>query len=209
MLEDLRRPVIGRDQDIGKRLVVAQQHVEARPQPLDQIGFEQQRFGLGAGDDEFKRAGRRDHPLDAGVETGGTGVGANAFADVLRLADIQHVATGIDHAVDAGLRRRELGVPQNGIAAVRERTRVVFDRAAGQTGIVQIAEATARPLLQPPRVRIGFDVFFRNTHAVWLLRLRVGRAQARWHGRIWPSSFAPCGVTRTARFAFIGAKRNV
>ena len=48
--------MIGRDQNIGKRFVVAQQHVEARPQPLDHVRFEQQRLGLGAGDDEFERA---------------------------------------------------------------------------------------------------------------------------------------------------------
>src|SRR4029079_9442231 len=39
MLEDLRRPMVAGDQNIGKRFVVAQLHVEARPQLLDQIGF--------------------------------------------------------------------------------------------------------------------------------------------------------------------------
>ena len=57
MLEDLRRPMIAGDQDVGKRLVVAQQNVEARPQPLDQVGLEQQRLGLGLGRDEFERRG--------------------------------------------------------------------------------------------------------------------------------------------------------
>src|SRR2546429_1335 len=33
MLEDLRRPVVGGDQDIRKRLVVPQQHVEAPAAP--------------------------------------------------------------------------------------------------------------------------------------------------------------------------------
>src|SRR5207302_11034870 len=40
MLEDLRRPMIPRDQNIGKRLVVAELHVEARLELLDQIGLE-------------------------------------------------------------------------------------------------------------------------------------------------------------------------
>ena len=69
MLEDAGRGVVAGDQDIGKRLVVAQQHIEARPQALDQIGFEQQRLDLGAGDDELHRRGLAHHAADAvGVE---------------------------------------------------------------------------------------------------------------------------------------------
>ena len=71
VLENLRRPVIRRDQDVGKRFVVAQQHVKARPQALDQIGFEQQRLGLGAGDDEFECSRGRDHARDAGSRPAG------------------------------------------------------------------------------------------------------------------------------------------
>ena len=92
MLEDLRRPVIRRDEDVGKRLVVAQQHVEARPQPLDQVGLEQQRLGLGRGRDEFDRRGRRDHARDARVVAGRPRIGEDALLDVLRLADVEHVA---------------------------------------------------------------------------------------------------------------------
>ena len=56
MLQDLRRPVVAGYQDIGERLVVAQLHVEARPQLLDQIGFQQQRLGLGRGRDDLDRS---------------------------------------------------------------------------------------------------------------------------------------------------------
>src|SRR5581483_2783891 len=42
MLENLCRPVIARDQNVGKRLVVAKLHIETRPQLLDEIGFKQQ-----------------------------------------------------------------------------------------------------------------------------------------------------------------------
>ena len=63
---------------IGERFVVAQRDVEARPQPLDQVGFEQQRLGLGAGNDEFERAGLSDHALDAGIEAGRPRIGADA-----------------------------------------------------------------------------------------------------------------------------------
>ena len=123
MLEDLRRPVVRGDDDVGKRLVVAQQHVEARPQPLDQVGFEQQRLGLGRGGDELHRRGRRDHPLDARVVPGRPRVGRDPLLDVLRLADVEHLAGRIEHAIDAGRRRRELGVTQQRGAAGRERRR--------------------------------------------------------------------------------------
>ena len=116
VFENLRGPMIRRDQDVRERFVVAQKYIEARPQPFDQIGFEQQRFRLGAGDDEFKRTRRRDHPFDAGVETRRARVGADPVFDVLGLAHIEDVAARIDHAIDAGLRGRELGVTQNGLA---------------------------------------------------------------------------------------------
>ena len=44
---ELRELVIGGQMDERERLVVAQQHVVARHQPLDQVAFEQQRLGLG------------------------------------------------------------------------------------------------------------------------------------------------------------------
>ena len=65
MFQDLRRPVVAGDQDIGKRFVVAQLHVEARPQLLDQIGFQQQRLGFGRGGHDLDGRGGRDHAQDA------------------------------------------------------------------------------------------------------------------------------------------------
>ena len=55
MLDELRRRVVAGDQDIGEALVVAQQHVEARLQLLDEIGFQQQRLGFGLRRDEHHR----------------------------------------------------------------------------------------------------------------------------------------------------------
>ena len=57
--------LVARDEDVGKRLVVAHQHIEARPEALDKVGFEKQRLGLGADGDELHRRGRRDHARDA------------------------------------------------------------------------------------------------------------------------------------------------
>ena len=108
VLEDLRRPMIARDQNIGKRLVVAQLHVEARAQLLDQVGLEQQRLGLGRGGDDLDRNGRRDHAQDARrLGRGHPCIGSEPFFDVLRLADIEHVAGRIQHAIDAGRGRRQ------------------------------------------------------------------------------------------------------
>ena len=108
MLEDLRRPMVAGDQDVGKRLVVAQLHVEARPQLLDQVGFQQQRLGLGRGGDDLDRHGRGDHAQDARRQRRvDAGIGGQPLADVLGLADIEHVAGGIEHAVDAGRGRRQ------------------------------------------------------------------------------------------------------
>ena len=140
MLENLRRPVIRRDHDIGKRFVVAQHHIEARPQPLDEVGLEQQRLGLGAGDDEFERARRRDHALDAGVEPGRAGIGGDALFDVLRLADIEHVAARIDHAIDARPRRRELGVMDDRGAAGGERALLLVEAKLRRFRVIRLRQ---------------------------------------------------------------------
>ena len=50
VLGELRPFGVAADDDVGERLVVAQQHVEARPEALDQVVLEQQRLGLAAGD---------------------------------------------------------------------------------------------------------------------------------------------------------------
>src|SRR5690606_16111372 len=48
MLDEGRGLVVSGDENVGERLVVAQQHIEAGPQALDQVGLEQQRLGFRA-----------------------------------------------------------------------------------------------------------------------------------------------------------------
>ena len=72
MLEHARKGMVAGDEDAGKRLVVAQQDVVARPQPLDQVGLEQQRLGLGMGGDELHR---RRYPRPCGAGAGRAGPG--------------------------------------------------------------------------------------------------------------------------------------
>jgi hypothetical protein len=49
MFLDPRKLVVLAQQDEREAFVVAQQHVVRRPKALDQLRFEQQRFGLGPG----------------------------------------------------------------------------------------------------------------------------------------------------------------
>ena len=164
------------DQDIGKRFVVAQRDIEARPQPLDQVGFEQQRLGLGAGDDEFQRAGLRDHALDAGIEAGRPRIGADALLDVLGLADIEHVAAAIDHAIDAGPRRRLFDGVDDGVAAGGERTRRLVVELDCR-GLVGFRQRLFVVLLD--EIGLRRDVFLRIAHACrhfTLFGLKPGQA---------------------------------
>ncbi len=111
MLGDLRRLVVAGDEDVGERLVVPEQHVVARPQALDQIGFEQQRLGLGARRDELHRRRRHDDALDAPGEAADARVALHPLLEAARLADVEHRALGVDHAIDAG----PVGQPLDGV----------------------------------------------------------------------------------------------
>ena len=193
MLEDLRRPVIGRDQDERKRLVVAQQHVEARAQPLDQIGFEEKRFSLGLGGDEFHRRRRRDHAHDAVVVAGRPRIGGDPLLDVLRLADVEHVALGVDHAIDAGRRRRVLDRARDRGAAGGERAgRCLCRLQLGQCLLVVLLAEFARRV----------DVFGRAVHGIRavdignrrLAKVRFTRKCA--HSATWRASrpYARCAM---------------
>ena len=120
MLQDLRRPVIRRDQDVWKGFVITEQHIKSWPQALDQIGFEQQRFGLGLCGHELQGRRRRDHAGDAAVVTSWPRVGCHPFLDVLGLANVEHVALRTDHAVYAWRGWSHFGEAQDCSAASRE-----------------------------------------------------------------------------------------
>ena len=121
--------MVAGDQDVGKRFVVAQLHVEARPQLLDEVGFQQQRLGLGRGRDELHGHRGRDHAQDARRQRRTlTRVVGQALFDVLGLADIEHVGIGAEHAIDAGRGGRE---PDRALdRLVTGRQRLFADRAA-------------------------------------------------------------------------------
>ena len=111
MLGNLRkRMILGQNQP-GIGLVVAQHDVEARLQLLDQVGFQQQRFGFGVGGDDFHRHGFRHHAAQTFRQAADLGVGMDPAFQAARLADVQRVALRIQHAIDPrvgghGLQRR-------------------------------------------------------------------------------------------------------
>jgi hypothetical protein len=113
MLDDLRRLMVAREQNIGKRLVIAQQHVEARAEALDEVGFEEQRFRFRARRHELHAGRGRDHAGDAVGVAAHTHVVGNARLEGAGLADVDDVAGGIDHAVDARPARQHLQVSGN------------------------------------------------------------------------------------------------
>src|SRR5690606_3880449 len=65
MLQRLRCFMVGADEDVRERLVVAEDDIEAWLQLLDKVGFEEQRLGFARRHHELHRAGERDHPRDA------------------------------------------------------------------------------------------------------------------------------------------------
>ncbi len=186
VFQNLRRPMVRCDQDIGKRLVVAQQHVEARPQALDQVGFQQQRFGLGCGRDELHRHRRRDHAGDAAVVTDRPGIGRHPLLDVLGFADVEHLALGVDHAVDAGRRRRMLdGTRDRRPAGGQRAGRLLVEIQFRQRGFLFVVAKLAGRI----------DVFGRAVHGEQILlfietRYSGTSLSAVRQARCWPPSTA-------------------
>ena len=115
MLHHRRCRVVARDQDIRKRLIVAHQHVEARTEALDKVGFEQKRFGFGADGDEFHRCGRQDHARDAICVTGQPDVIRYSGFELAGLADVDDVTVRIEHAINARRLRQRFQITGNNI----------------------------------------------------------------------------------------------
>jgi len=125
MFGDLRPGVAAAEQDVGIGLVVAKKDIEAGLEALYQVAFKQQGLGFGFGDDDFHRAGRRNHALNADALAAAAGIGGDPLLQALRLTDIEHRAGRIDHAVNTGCGRhalerradRDLSVGQSALVA--------------------------------------------------------------------------------------------
>ncbi len=164
--------MIAGEKNIGKRFVVAHQHIEARLHLLDVIGLEQQRLGLGRGRDEDHRGGQCDHPRDAVRMAGRAHIARDALAHAFRLADIENLAVGADHAIDAGTDRRMFPMGLDRGDAARERSgRAIhcFEAAGGDRGIDHIFGhifgcRVATSLRRDAIFRIGIDWGTRLAH---------------------------------------------
>ena len=94
--------VVAPGQDnIGVGLVVAKENVVARRQALDQVVFEQQRFGFGARRGRLDTVDLADHVRDARTRQIAPEIRGHALLEIFRLANVEHVAIFVEHAVNA------------------------------------------------------------------------------------------------------------
>lgn len=106
IFEQARSLMIAAQKDVWKALVVANQDIKAWPQPLDEIGFQQQCFSFGMCGDELHVGSFRDHAgRSVAPVTNPSGVVLYPVAQAFRLADIQDITGRIHHSVDAGFAR--------------------------------------------------------------------------------------------------------
>ena len=108
--------------DVGIRLVVPQQDVEARTFGFDEALLKQQRLGLAAGDGDLDVPRFAGEGEGLGGKTGGAKIGRHPRLEIARLAHVQRFAAVADHAVDArplgqgGEKVGEAGVGALGVA---------------------------------------------------------------------------------------------
>ena len=122
MLQQLREGMVLAQQDVGKALVVAIADIVARLQPLDQVGFQQQRFGLGlAVVTNSISAVSAIMRVRRSLCTAAARVGGDALLQALGLADIEHVARRIQHAIDAGRVGQGLEIGGDAVGALQRR----------------------------------------------------------------------------------------
>ncbi len=129
VLGELGVVVVLRDHDVREGLVVPQEHVVARHEPLDEVRLQEQRLHLGVGGDELHGLGLRHHALEADGQLAHHRVVGDPALQVARLADVEHRAVARDHAVDA----RRLGQRLQVLADYGQTT-VEVGRAPGPAG---------------------------------------------------------------------------
>jgi hypothetical protein len=173
---DLRPGVAAGDQDIRERLVVPHGDVVARPQALDQVALEQQRLDLGVGRHDHERRGLGDHAAQALRQLGDGRIAGDALLEVARLADVEHVAGPVDHAVDAGAagQQPELGAQHRDAGLERptggRRGGLFVDgcgRVVGHRGtLVPDVRAVNRGGRPVPQSRRAVPCRFRDIHRI-------------------------------------------
>ena len=97
-----RKGMVARNQDVGERLIVTQGDVVIRLETFDEIALKQECLNLAFRCNYLDRGDIGDHALQPRRQGFGIGVAGYALFQVFSLADIEHVAFGINHAIDAG-----------------------------------------------------------------------------------------------------------
>ena len=176
--ERLRRGDLA-DVDVGERLVVAQDDVERRPVPLDQVALEQQRLDVARRGHHLQIAGQRHHALQPRAQRRRLGVGGQPLLQRLGLADVEHLALVVEHPVDPG--------------PVRQGRHVALDqrRPAQPARAPRLAARAAPPRGGPHRIRLLCRAF----HETPLFASKVARRQRPVNARRPGSSASrrPCG----------------
>jgi hypothetical protein len=136
-MESQLRKLLARDADVRVALVVAEQDVVARLERLDQVVLEQQRLAFRTRHGRLDTRDLADHHRDPGLVRALLEVVRDPFPQVARLADVERVAGGVEHPVDARpmrQRRDELArVERRRVAGVAPRRRRRWRRHARET----------------------------------------------------------------------------
>ena len=119
-----RKPVAG-DHQVRIGLVVAEEDVVARRKRLDQVAFEEERLPLRARHRDLDGPDLGEHDLRARTVVALLEVRRDPFPQIARLADVEHVAGGVEHPVHAGQ------VGQAGDEGRGVKHGVAWQRAAG------------------------------------------------------------------------------
>ena len=99
-MEAQLREAFAGEAKVGVALVVAEDDVVARLVRLDEIVLEQQRFAFRAGHRRIDPRDLRHHERGARCVFGLLEVARNALPQIARLAHVERLARGIEHAVD-------------------------------------------------------------------------------------------------------------
>ncbi len=91
--------MFGAEIDKGITLVVPQQHVVARPMRLDQVVFQDQRFGFGIGHGYVDRSHLPHQRPGLRCQAAAAEIAGHALLQIARLADVQQLARFVQHAV--------------------------------------------------------------------------------------------------------------
>src|SRR5690606_18366838 len=94
--------ILVRQHDVGIAFVVTQLDVVRRTEFFDQVLFQQQRFGFAVGHSNVygRNVGHQRHCL--GIQTTAAEIVADTLAQIACLADIEHLAGLVQHAVNTG-----------------------------------------------------------------------------------------------------------